>query len=333
MPQPVSPPPPASLSEPVDGSVSVCPRPSCWRSRARCHEALTAYQEAERLAPDSPYVRLRAGAAPGASGAVLARPGRRATSSCSAPARRWARRGSLAPENLDVLRAVGEVYLDLSAQDPAALATAQEALEAVRRGDPDDAAGGPHPGPDLHGPAPAREGGRGPARAGDAAPPAAHGLRPARGSRCCARTSRPRPRRCSATSSASIPARWRRGSPWPSCRAGAATTAAASTPCAARRSRCARMRGCAGSSPGRSTGPATWKPRWKPRRTCWRPGTAGQTRPSLSLRKGLVFAAEGRNREALELLDPAARGAAQGQWPSALTVARVCSATGGAPRP
>ena len=39
----------------------------------------------------------------------------------------------LAPANLDVLRAVGDVYIDLSVVDPQALGTAREALEAVRR--------------------------------------------------------------------------------------------------------------------------------------------------------------------------------------------------------
>ena len=38
-----------------------------------------------------------------------------------------------------MLRAVGEIYIDLAAIDPAALATAREALEAVRKRDPSDA--------------------------------------------------------------------------------------------------------------------------------------------------------------------------------------------------
>lgn len=100
-------------------------------------EALAAYEEAERLSPDSPYVRLEHGQllarlaqysrAPGVREEYLKR---------AAGTLRRAR--ELAPDNLDVLRAVGEVFLDLSAQDPAALATAQEALETVRQRDPDD---------------------------------------------------------------------------------------------------------------------------------------------------------------------------------------------------
>ena len=100
-------------------------------------EALAAYEEAERLASDAPYVRLehaqllaRVGEysrAPGAREDYL----RRAASKVD-EARR------LAPENLDVLRTVGSIYLDLSAVDPAAQPTAIAALEDVRRRDPSD---------------------------------------------------------------------------------------------------------------------------------------------------------------------------------------------------
>ena len=45
----------------------------------------------------------------------------------------------LAPDNLDVLRAVGEINVDLAASDPGAMATARDALEAVRKRDPRDA--------------------------------------------------------------------------------------------------------------------------------------------------------------------------------------------------
>jgi predicted Zn-dependent protease len=46
----------------------------------------------------------------------------------------------LAPENLDVLRAAGDVYIDLATVDPAALGIARDALEEVRRRDKNDAA-------------------------------------------------------------------------------------------------------------------------------------------------------------------------------------------------
>ena len=100
-------------------------------------EALSAYEEAERLAPDSPYVRIehaqllaRVGEysrAPGARQEYL----RRAAEKIN-EARR------IAPENLDVLRTVGSIHLDLALQDPAAMATALEALEEVLRRDPAD---------------------------------------------------------------------------------------------------------------------------------------------------------------------------------------------------
>jgi tetratricopeptide (TPR) repeat protein len=101
-------------------------------------ESLAAYDEAERLAPGSAYVRLE-------HAQLLARvaqftrsdKARQELLQKAAGAVSEAQR--LAPENLDVLRTVGAVYLDLSAQDPSLAATAQQALETVRRRDPTDA--------------------------------------------------------------------------------------------------------------------------------------------------------------------------------------------------
>jgi len=102
-------------------------------------ESLAAYEEAERQAPASAYVRLE-------HAQLLARVAQftrsdkardellqRAAATISAAQK-------LAPENPDVLRAVGAIYLDLAAQEPSAAATARQALEEVRRQDPDDAA-------------------------------------------------------------------------------------------------------------------------------------------------------------------------------------------------
>jgi tetratricopeptide (TPR) repeat protein len=100
-------------------------------------EALTAFQEAELLAPDSPYVRLEHGQLLARLAQYSRAPGVREEYLKKA-AGTLSRARELAPDNLDVLRAVGEVYLDLSAQDPSALATAQEALETVRKRDPED---------------------------------------------------------------------------------------------------------------------------------------------------------------------------------------------------
>lgn len=101
-------------------------------------EALAAYEEAERLAPASPYVRLE-------HAQLLAR---LAQYSRSPKTRedylRKAAQGidearKLAPENVDVLRAAGSIYLDLAVHEPGALATAQQALEEALRRDPMDA--------------------------------------------------------------------------------------------------------------------------------------------------------------------------------------------------
>jgi predicted Zn-dependent protease len=100
-------------------------------------EALAAYQEAERLAPDAPYVRLEHAQLLARMSEYSRNPKQREDYLRQAAERVDAAR-RLAPENLDVLRGVGSIYLDLAAQDPAALGTARDVLEAVRRRDPAD---------------------------------------------------------------------------------------------------------------------------------------------------------------------------------------------------
>lgn len=100
-------------------------------------EALSAFEEAERLAPDAPYVRIE-------HAQLLARVGgySRAPEARQEYLRRAAAKideaRHLAPESLDVLRAAGSIYLDLSLVEPSARATAIAALEEVRRRDPAD---------------------------------------------------------------------------------------------------------------------------------------------------------------------------------------------------
>ena len=99
--------------------------------------ALAAFAEALALAPDDPYIRIehaqvlarlaQAARSPRARGEQLQR--------AVAEAER-ARRA--APENVDVLRALGGIYLEVADGDPAALTAAQEAFEAVRRQQPTD---------------------------------------------------------------------------------------------------------------------------------------------------------------------------------------------------
>jgi tetratricopeptide (TPR) repeat protein len=100
-------------------------------------EALSAFEEAEKARPDSAYIHLehaqllarlaQAARLPSAQTGYL----RKATDEVG-KARR------LAPHNLDVLRGVGLVYLEMAGQDPAALHTALEALETVHQSDPQD---------------------------------------------------------------------------------------------------------------------------------------------------------------------------------------------------
>jgi tetratricopeptide (TPR) repeat protein len=101
-------------------------------------DSLAAYDEAERLAPGSAYVRLEH-AQLLARVAQFARTAKPRQELLQKAARTVAEAQRLAPDNLDVLRAVGAIYLDLAAQDPSAMATAQQALEAVRKREPEDA--------------------------------------------------------------------------------------------------------------------------------------------------------------------------------------------------
>lgn len=100
-------------------------------------EALAAFAEAERLAPNSPYVRLEHAQLLARVGEYSRAPGVREDYLRRAAAKADEAR-QLAPENLDVLRTVGSIYLDLSAVDPAVQPTAIAALESVRRRDPAD---------------------------------------------------------------------------------------------------------------------------------------------------------------------------------------------------
>jgi tetratricopeptide (TPR) repeat protein len=106
------------------------------------NDALAAYEQAEKLAvPESTptayiyleHAQLLARMAQYARSPALRDESLRKAGEKIAEARR------LAPSNLDVLRAVGDVYIDLATIDPAALATARDALEEVRQHDRTDA--------------------------------------------------------------------------------------------------------------------------------------------------------------------------------------------------
>jgi tetratricopeptide (TPR) repeat protein len=105
------------------------------------NDALAAFESAEKAAPQSPdtayvlveHAQLLDRMAQYERSSPLRDDSLRKAGEKIAEARR------LAPDNLDVLRAAGEVYLDLATVDPASLAVARDALEAVRKRDPQDA--------------------------------------------------------------------------------------------------------------------------------------------------------------------------------------------------
>jgi tetratricopeptide (TPR) repeat protein len=105
------------------------------------NEAIAAYEIAAKAAPDAPetaYVLLEhAELLERMAQYERTQPLRDSTLRKAAEKVAQARR--LAPENVDVLRAAGQIYIDLASVDPAALATARDILEAVRKRDPEDA--------------------------------------------------------------------------------------------------------------------------------------------------------------------------------------------------
>jgi tetratricopeptide (TPR) repeat protein len=105
------------------------------------NDALAAFEEAEKLStrPDEKAYVLLEHAQLLARMAGYARSSSLRDESLRKAADKISEARQLVPDNLDVLRAVGEVYLELAAGDPTALTTAREALEVVRRRDPGDA--------------------------------------------------------------------------------------------------------------------------------------------------------------------------------------------------
>ena len=89
-------------------------------------QALKAFEEVVRLVPDDPYVRLE-------YAEFLARLSRwRDASAQAATARR------LLPDNIDILRLVGRIELNLSDTDSTAMDRARDAFERVRDLRPED---------------------------------------------------------------------------------------------------------------------------------------------------------------------------------------------------
>jgi tetratricopeptide (TPR) repeat protein len=100
-------------------------------------EALSAFEEAEKVRPDSAYIHLE-------HAQLLARLAQAArlpsaqSSYLHKAVDEVGKARQIAPHNLDVLRGVGLVYLEMAGQDAAAVHTALEALETVHQSDPED---------------------------------------------------------------------------------------------------------------------------------------------------------------------------------------------------
>ncbi|HEX2224852.1 MAG TPA: tetratricopeptide repeat protein [Thermoanaerobaculia bacterium] len=101
-------------------------------------EANAALQKATELEPDAPYL-LAEYAENLIQLAELSRAPSTRDAYLQQARKQIDRARQLAPDNLDVIRTAGGVYLGLSVQDPTAVATAQELLEQVRKRDPLDA--------------------------------------------------------------------------------------------------------------------------------------------------------------------------------------------------
>ncbi|HEX4959612.1 MAG TPA: tetratricopeptide repeat protein [Thermoanaerobaculia bacterium] len=105
------------------------------------NDALAAFDQAEKLAPEaqsSAYIYVEHAQLLARMAQYARNPSAR-DESLHKVGDKIAEARRLAPANLDVLRAVGDVYLDLAAIDPASLATARDALEEVRQRDKNDA--------------------------------------------------------------------------------------------------------------------------------------------------------------------------------------------------
>jgi tetratricopeptide (TPR) repeat protein len=100
-------------------------------------EAMAAFAEAEKLAPADPYVRVEHAELLGRLG-LSTRPGRTRADFMAQAAAQAVKARALAPANPDILRGLGEVYLELSQQDPSAMGQAIEAFEQLRKADPSD---------------------------------------------------------------------------------------------------------------------------------------------------------------------------------------------------
>jgi tetratricopeptide (TPR) repeat protein len=106
-------------------------------SEGSFQEALEAFEEAARLVPGDAYLRIERAQLLARIGDLARSPRTRADYLLRAGDEARAAR-ALAPADPEVLRKVGEIHLDLAPHDTAALATAQEAFEALLAAAPGD---------------------------------------------------------------------------------------------------------------------------------------------------------------------------------------------------
>ena len=105
------------------------------------NEAVAAFEAAEKAAPDVPetaYVLVEHAELLDRM-AQYQRSQPQRDDSLRKAAEKISQARRLAPENVDVLRSAGQIYIDLATIDPSALGTARDILEAVRKRDPGDA--------------------------------------------------------------------------------------------------------------------------------------------------------------------------------------------------
>jgi tetratricopeptide (TPR) repeat protein len=133
---PASPPPDAASAARHDGDFDFLVA-NLLATEGGASEALAAFEKAEKVNPDSAYIHLEHSQLLARMAQASRLPAAQTGYLRKAAAEVDKARG-IAPDNLDVLRGVGLIYVDLASVDPAALPTALAALQAVHESDPDD---------------------------------------------------------------------------------------------------------------------------------------------------------------------------------------------------
>ncbi len=134
---PAATPPPPRSATPAERAAYQFTLAKLLTAEGSFDEALAAFAEAERLAPSDAYVHVEHAELLGRLG-LSSRPGKAHNDFLAQAAAQAEEARTLAPDNPDILRGLGEVYLELSQQDPLAMGQAIEAFERLRKRDPTD---------------------------------------------------------------------------------------------------------------------------------------------------------------------------------------------------